>query len=244
MHGIETSGAMKPATLPPNEWQFPAVNDADEHGVVGVGADLSPQTLIAAYAHGMFPMPIEEHGPIAWWSPDPRGVLPLDGLVVTRSMRRSLRRFRVTIDTSFSDVIRTCASLEREGNWIDDQMVEAYIELHRLGWAHSVETWLDDELVGGLYGVKVAAMFAGESMFHIETDASKVALIALVHALRSVDAQLLDVQWPTDHLATLGVTPIARTEYLHRVGRAVQQDCPPIATKHLDSLFDQISEST
>lgn len=238
---------MNPQPLPPNQWQLPPASSADSHGVVGVGADLAPSTLVAAYAHGLFPMPIEQNGPVAWWSPDPRGVLPLDALIVSRSTRRSIRRFRVTIDADFPQVITRCASLPREGGWIDDQMIEAYCELHRLGWAHSVETWRGDELVGGLYGVKVAGLFAGESMFHTATDASKVALVALVHALRSVGAVLLDVQWPTDHLISLGVTPMPRTDYLQRVGRAAATTCSPIATTHLGDLIDlldQIAESS
>lgn len=233
---------MKPEPLPPNQWQLPAASSADAHGVVGVGADLTPSTLVAAYTNGLFPMPVEQNGPVAWWSPDPRGVLPLDALIVSRSTRRSLRRFRVTIDADFGQVITRCAALPREGGWIDDQMIQAYTRLHRLGWAHSVEAWRDGQLVGGLYGVKIAGLFAGESMFHIETDASKVALVALVHALRSVGAVLLDVQWPTDHLATLGVTPMARTDYLQRVSEAVHATCSPITTAHLGGLVDQITE--
>jgi len=205
------------------QWQFPPATEADEHGVVGVGADLEPGTLLAAYRSGMFPMPIPGRRRIAWWSPDPRGVLPLDGLVVTRSLRRSLRRYSVRVDTAFDDVVRACAAPGRDGGWINGAIEAAYVELHRLGWAHSVEAWDDerDELVGGLYGVKVAGLFAGESMFHRRTDASKVALVGLVDLLRATGSELLDVQWLTPHLASLGAVEIPRADYLERLAEAL-----------------------
>jgi leucyl/phenylalanyl-tRNA--protein transferase len=161
---------------------------------------------------------------LAWWSPDPRGVLPLDGLRVSRSLRRSLDRFTVRFDTAFETVIAACADPRRQGGWINDDITAAYTELHRLGWAHSVETWNGDgRLVGGLYGVCVGGLFAGESMFHIETDASKVALVALVEHLRAGGATLLDVQWCTAHLASLGAVEMARAEYLERLDDAVRR---------------------
>jgi leucyl/phenylalanyl-tRNA--protein transferase len=188
--------------------------------LLGVGADLAPGTLLAAYSGGLFPMPVEVDGPMGWWSPDPRGLLPLDGLHVSRSLRRSRRRLNVTLDTAFVDVVRGCADPSRHGGWIDDRILAAYAELHRLGWAHSVEVRdADGELVGGLYGVEIGGLFAGESMFSAVRDASKVALAALVERLRAAPGgsdgrRLLDVQWRTEHLASLGVVEVPRLRYL------------------------------
>lgn len=202
-------------------WQFPPVDGADEHGIVGIGADLKPGTLLAAYRHGIFPMPIDEDREVAWWSPDPRGVLMLSDLHVSRSLRRSLRRYDVTIDRSFDEVISACAKLDRDGGWISPSIISSYTELHRLGWAHSVEVWEDEALVGGLYGVQIGGLFAGESMFHTRTDASKVALVRLVELLRAGNTSLLDVQWATPHLMTLGVTEIPRSRYLRLLAEAI-----------------------
>jgi leucyl/phenylalanyl-tRNA--protein transferase len=217
----------EPALTP---WQFPPATEADEHGVVGVGADLEPGTLLAAYRNGMFPMPIPGRRRLAWWSPDPRGVLPLDRLVVSRSLRRSVRRYELTVDVAFADVVRACAAPDRDGGWITAEIEDAYVELHRLGWAHSVETWDAEhgELVGGLYGVKVAGLFAGESMFHRRRDASKVALVGLVERLRATGAVLLDVQWLTPHLASLGAVEISRAEYLEQLSTALRTATDPL----------------
>lgn len=206
---------------PPSPWGFPPAHTADEHGVVGVGADLEPGTILTAYRAGIFPMPLGERGPMGWWSPDPRGVLPLDGLRVSRSLRRSMSRFEVTVDRDFAGVIGTCARLERDGRWITPEIEAAYLRLHELGWTHSVEVWsaADGSLVGGLYGISVGGLFAGESMFHLATDASKVALVHLVDLLRRGGAVLLDVQWTTDHLATLGAIDVDRATYV-RAARA------------------------
>jgi leucyl/phenylalanyl-tRNA--protein transferase len=166
-------------------------------------------------------------GVLGWWSPDPRGILPLDGLVVHRSLARSARRYDVTVDQAFPDVIAGCADPSRPSGWIDDAFVAAYTRLHRAGWAHSVEVWTkaDEtgarELVGGLYGVAIGGLFAGESMFHRRTDASKVALVHLVERLRAGGGTLLDVQWRTPHLASLGVVSVPRAEYLDRLADAV-----------------------
>lgn len=159
-------------------------------------------------------MPLEAGGRMGWWSPDPRGVLPLDGLRVSRSLRRSIRGFRFSVDTASDDVIDGCADPRRPHGWIDDRMRAAYSELHRLGWVHSVETWHDGRLVGGLYGVSIGGLFAGESMFHRSTDASKAALVHLVEALRDGENRLIDVQWRTDHLASLGVVEWSRAAYM------------------------------
>ena len=163
---------------PPTRWSLPPAAAADDDGIVGVGADLEPGTLLAAYRAGLFPMPFGRRR-IAWFSPDPRGIIPLDGLRVTRSLRRSLRRFDVRRDTAFADVMLRCGDPRRPGGWITPPFVRAYTRLHELGWAHSVECYDDaGELVGGLYGVRIGGFFAGESMFHDATDASKVALVA------------------------------------------------------------------
>ena len=217
-----------PAEPPPSRWELPPADSADESGIVGVGADLEPGTLLAAYRSGLFPMPLRRPRVVAWWSPDPRGVLPLDGLRVTRSLRRSCSRYEVRIDTAFDEVIDACADPQRPHGWIDDAIRDAYRRLHRLGWAHSVEAWTPDgELAGGLYGVAIGGLFAGESMFHRRTDASKVALVALVDILRAGGATLLDVQWTTDHLTSLGAVDIPRAEYLRRLAEACEHPLPP-----------------
>jgi leucyl/phenylalanyl-tRNA--protein transferase len=185
------------------------------------GGDLEPQTLVTAYAAGLFPMPVRRRT-MGWWSPDPRGVLPVDRLVVSRSLRRSLRRFEIRVDTAFPTVADVCGTLPRPHGWITPEIVSAYTRLHELGLAHSVEAWSPDgRLVGGLYGVALGGLFAGESMFHLETDASKVALVALVERLGGDPDVLLDVQWSTPHLASLGVVELARAAYLERLGRAL-----------------------
>ena len=210
-----------PVEPPPSVWELPPAESADRNGVVGLGADLEPGTLLAAYRSGLFPMRAHEGGPIAWWSPDPRGVLPLDGLLVSRSLRRSMRGFTIRIDTAFERVMRECAEPGRPHGWIDESFVNAYTRLHDMGWAHSVEVWADDALAGGLYGVAIGGFFAGESMFHRANDASKVAIVALVAVLRARGASLLDVQWATPHLRSLGVVEVPRSEYLARLAVAV-----------------------
>jgi len=160
---------------------------------------------------------------IIWFSPDPRAVVPLDGLRVSRSLRRSTRRFVVSFDRAFTEVMRRCADPRRSGGWINAAFVDAYTTLHQLGWAGSVECWNEaGELVGGLYGVRIGRFFAGESMFHTDTDASKVALVALVERLADEGARLLDVQWITPHLSSLGAIAIPRDDYLQRLAEAVQ----------------------
>jgi leucyl/phenylalanyl-tRNA---protein transferase len=202
---------------------LPADAPVDPSGLVAVGADLEPGTLLAAYRSGLFPMPFDRRR-IAWFSPDPRGVLPLDGMHVSRSLRRSCQRFETRVDTQFGAVMQECASPHRPGGWIDRRIIQAYTRLHELGWAHSVETYLDGRLVGGVYGVQIGGFFAGESMFHRATDASKVALVRLVGLLRHSGASLLDVQWTTPHLVSLGAVDIARHDYLARLAAAVDDD--------------------
>lgn len=216
-----------PLTPPVSEWTFPPVRDlpADED-LVAVGADLEPGTLLKAYSSGYFPMPVNRSD-IGWFHPNPRGILPLAELRVSRSLRRSTRRYTATVDEAFDDVLAACADPARPQGWIDKRIVRAYTQLHRMGWAHSVEVWDDDGLAGGLYGVAIGGLFAGESMFHRRTDASKVALVNLVEMLSSnTDGPLLDVQWVTPHLASLGVRPISRTEYSRRLNVALTLDLP------------------
>lgn len=215
-----------PVEPPPSRWQLPDPMGADEHGVVAIGADLEPGTLLAAYRHGLFPMPLQRRGPMAWWSPDPRGIIPLDGLRVSRSLRKACARFEVRIDAAFDEVVEACADRRRPGGWISAEIAAAYGRLHELGWAHSVEAWDADGLAGGLYGVAVDGLFAGESMFHRRRDASKVALVRLVEELRTDGLpRLLDVQWATDHLRSLGAVDVDRGTYLERL--AVARALPP-----------------
>ncbi|MCU1360764.1 MAG: leucyl/phenylalanyl-tRNA--protein transferase [Ilumatobacteraceae bacterium] len=204
---------MRPAIEPrASRWRLPDPDTADEHGLCGVGADLEPGTLLAAYRSGLFPMPVRKRV-VGWWSPDPRGILPLDGLTISRSLRRSCRRYEVRFDTRFREVMERCGDPNRPHGWITPAFVEAYERLFEMGWVHSVETYLDGELVGGLYGLRIGGLFAGESMFSAATDASKVALIALVQWLNETGGRLLDVQWQTEHLASLGVIEVSRARY-------------------------------
>ncbi len=196
----------------------------DDDDLVAIGADLAPGTVLAAYRAGLFPMPVDprrRRSKIAWFSPNPRGIIPLDGLHVSRSLRRSMKRFEVRMNTRFTDVVRACGDPRRPGRWITDPIVDAYSHLFDLGWGHSVEVYEDGTLVGGLYGLRIERFFAGEAMFHTSTDASKTALVALVDWLNDTGADLLDVQWVTDHLATLGAVAIPRAAYLDRLADAI-----------------------
>jgi leucyl/phenylalanyl-tRNA---protein transferase len=224
-----------PVEPPPTPWVFPPVDQADDSGLVGVGADLEPGTILAAYRSGLFPMPLGGRGPLGWWSPDPRAVIPIDGLRVSRSLRRSLRRYEIRVDTAFDQVIDHCSDPARPYGWITPEVRSAYRRLHELGWVHSVEAWSVGpgagaaHLAGGLYGMAIGGLFAGESMFHHETDASKAALVGLVNLLLDApdpEARLLDVQWLTPHLASLGATELPRARYLERVKLAIEVPCP------------------
>ena len=186
---------------------------------------IDSSVLIAAYAQGIFPMSLGEEtgGEIGWFSPDPRGIIPIDKLTVSRRLARVIRqkRFDVRVDTAFEAVMRACASDREEGTWISEEIIESYVALHQRGLAHSVETWRDGRLVGGLYGVHLGSAFFGESMFHTETDASKVALVALVERLREKGFTLLDTQWITPHLEQFGAIEIPKAEYLERLSQAI-----------------------
>jgi len=217
-----------PTEPPTTGWLFPDPTGIEDD-LVGMGADLEPGTLLRAYRSGLFPMPADEPGsPMLWWSPQCRGILPLDALKVSRSLRQSVRKMEIRVDTAFTEVIDACADPAREAGWIDRHVRAAYVRLHELGWAHSVETWRGGELVGGLYGVAVGGLFAGESMFHRTRDASKVALVGLVHLLSDeyAAARLIDVQWRTDHLASLGVVTVPRPAYLRMLGAALGVPLP------------------
>lgn len=214
--------------LPPSRWNLPSPREATAgEDVVATGGELDPGTVLHAYASGMFPMHLHDGDAgeqvLAWWSPDPRGVLPLDHLRVSRSLRKSMNHFTFTLDQAFDRVMTHCANPARGHGWINHDIITCYTELHRSGWAHSVEVWNQRaELVGGLYGVEVGGLFAGESMFHLERDASKAALVHLVSVLRACEGpRILDVQWATAHLVSLGVVEIPRHAYLDLIANVV-----------------------
>ena len=213
---------------------FPPVETAmrDPNGLLAAGGDLSPERLIDAYSRGVFPW-FGDDDPLLWWSPDPRMVLFVDELHVSRSLRRVLkaRRFTVTFDTAFREVMLACAA-PREGQdstWITPSMLHAYSQLSRLGYAHSVEAWAEGRLVGGLYGVAIGRMFFGESMFARQTDASKVAFVVLVRHLQRWGVPMIDCQMSTPHLASLGARDIPRAEFLEAMRHLVHQ--PPLGTR-------------
>jgi leucyl/phenylalanyl-tRNA---protein transferase len=211
------------ALLAEHDYRFPDPDraEAQPNGLLAIGGDLSVPRLLEAYANGIFPWYDSDDQPVLWWSPDPRAVLHLDRLRISRSLGRRLKRneYEIRFDTAFAHVIERCArSGERRfGTWITDGMRRAYLELHRQGYAHSVEAWQHDVLAGGLYGISLGRMFFGESMFTERTDASKVALVGLVERLRAWDFLLIDCQVMNPHLESLGAEPMARTEFLKQV---------------------------
>lgn len=224
------------ATEPPaTSFHFDPAATPDERGKVTLGGDLRPGTLLAGYRAGLFPMGLPD-GQLAWWSPDPRAVIVPATRHMTRSLRQSQRHFTTTVNRAFDDVIRACADRgPDEYLWITEEVQAAYNELHRLGWAHSVETWAvapngEPELVGGLYGVCIGGLFAGESMFHRRRDASKVALVTLLDVIAEAErpeARLIDVQWMTPHLHRLGAIDLPRSEFLERSAQAQRLEPPP-----------------
>ncbi len=215
---IQIHTRLLPQPLPPSRFRFPDPRDAPAGGFVAAGGDLAPQTIVAAYRAGLFPWPHDGVDTL-WWSPDPRAILPPDGFHVSRRLARRLRqaRFRVTFDAAFAQVIAACA-VRPEGTWITPGMMRAYLRLHVLGWAHSMEVWNPEgALVGGLYGLHVGGLFGAESMFHRATDASKIALFALTRLAPRAGISLIDVQLPTPHLESLGCEAVPRERYLELV---------------------------
>jgi leucyl/phenylalanyl-tRNA--protein transferase len=200
---------------------FPDPRRGDDEGLVAIGGDLSPERLRAAYAAGIFPW-YNEGFPVLWWCPNPRAILPAEELHVSRSLQRRLGQhdFTLTWNLAFADVIAACGEARKGGTWIVPEMRTAYQRLHLAGYAHSVEVWHHNRLVGGLYGVQSGALFAAESMFHRETDASKVAVVAASRSLHRAGMEVFDVQFATPHLRSLGVREISREDYLGRVSRA------------------------
>jgi leucyl/phenylalanyl-tRNA--protein transferase len=223
---VATSWGAQPQPIGDSRWRFPPADQWPAQDVIAAGADLEPATLIAAYRHGIFPMPLDlpdrDEPLLAWWSPESRGILPLDNLRRTRSLRQSAKRFEVRVDTAFEAVIRACANPARPSAWITPAFISAYLRLHHLGWAHSVEVFdRQGVLAGGLYGIRIDRLFAGESMFHLQRDASKVALAALVDLMRESRMALLDVQWQSEHLQSLGVIEVPRGQYLELLRQAL-----------------------
>ncbi len=208
----------------PCRWDLPDPSRVEPGAdVIAIGADLAPATLLAAYSRGLFPMDLPD-GRLAWWSPDPRGVLEPDQVHVARSLRRSMRAFTFSVDEAFGEVIAACRDARPAEVWITADFVAAYERLHELGWAHSIETWCDGTLVGGLYGIEIGGLFAAESKFHHRTDASKAAVVTLAGLLAAAGGdRLIDVQWRTDHLATLGVVDLTRERYLRRLPAILAQ---------------------
>lgn len=213
-----------PVPLPPSRWVFDPTEWPDDDCIAG-GADLEPETILDAYRAGAFPMPHRRQ--MLWWSPLERGVLGHGDIRISRSLRRSMRDFRFTVDQSFEEVVDACADPSRPGGWITRSIKAAYLRLHDLGYAHSVETRdTDGRLVGGLYGLSIGSLFAGESMFHRAPDASKAALVVLVERMSALPQWLVDTQWRTDHLASLGVRAVPRAQYLDQIGTLVDGPMP------------------
>jgi leucyl/phenylalanyl-tRNA--protein transferase len=214
--------------------RFPPPSEAltEPNGLLAAGGDLTPERLLSAYTHGIFPW-YQDGQPILWWSPDPRAVLTPDGLRISRSLRRSVARrgFEFRVDTEFERVVAACAEPRRygSGTWITAEMAAAYVRMHRLGWAHSFETWHSGALVGGLYGIAIGRVFFGESMFTRVTDASKVALVHAVDLLRARGFELIDCQVASAHTLSLGATEIPRAEFLNRLAEL----CGPAAAPQI-----------
>jgi len=215
-----------PQPLPPCPWAFPDPRRASAAGLISSGGDFEPATIVAAYRLGIFPWPHPE-AEYLWFSPDPRAILPPENLKISRRLGRTIRSggFHVTIDAAFEEVMRCCGECRPEGTWITPALLRGYVELHRLGWAHSVEVWTgEDELAGGLYGVGVGAMFGAESMFHRVRDASKVALAALAQHALAIGIELVDIQVLTEHTERMGGIEIPRSRYLTLLERATAHE--------------------
>jgi len=215
-----------PTEIARRKLEFPDLDETDESGLLAIGGDLSIERLKLAYSKGIFPW-YEKGMPILWWSPDPRMVLFPDKMIISHSLKQSIKKkqFTVTIDTAFERVIKNCAKTTRKGEngtWITREMQNAYINLHEAGYAHSAEAWMDGDLVGGLYGVAIGKAYFGESMFHHVTNASKVAFYHLVEKLNSWDFKIIDAQVYTNHLESLGGEMIPRSQYLHFLESALK----------------------
>lgn len=218
--------------LAQNCWyQFPdPLSITDEYGdLITIGADLEPETLIYAYAHGLFPMHVDmesesDEKTLAWFFPKKRAIFQVDNIRITRSMRKSYKKYECRFDTCFVEMMRLCMTVPRHSGWIDEEFVEAYTDLHNRGLAHSVEIFYEDKLVGGLYGVGFAGFFAGESMVHTMRDASKVALMHLAEKLNAGNVTLLDAQWLTPHLASLGAIEVSRPTYIEMLKQSLKSD--------------------
>ncbi len=243
-----------PIEPPPSRWEFPSTENLDSD-FVGVGGDLHPGTLLEAYRRGIFAMPVSlgkkaaEQPPaktpspkshpqltLGWWSPNPRGVLVPKDIHLSRSLKRSRRRFKVTVDLEFEAVVAGCRAAHSKGVWLTPEMQQAYKSLFDLGWAHSIEVWEPQgQLVGGLFGIAIGQLFTGESMFSAATDASKTAMAALAESMSDQPGSLIDVQWQTRHLKSLGVTEISRADYEARIAELVK--LPPL------KLFCQPTQS-
>lgn len=223
-----------PRDVGQSRWEIPDPHRADLDGVVGVGADLHPTTLVAAYRNGVFPWP-HEGMPLPWFCPDPRAVFDVEAVHVSRSLRRTLRRsgWASTVDAAFAEVVDACGEGRDDGTWITPEMTAAYQRLHDAGWAHSLEVWDGDELVGGIYGVLVGGIFTGESMFHRADDASKVALVDLCARLGEAGASWLDAQLPTTHLRSMGAETWPRPLFLRRLAAVRDLDVRPVADRLL-----------
>jgi len=206
---------------------FPPAWLARSDGLLCIGGDLSAQRILFAYENGIFPW-FSENEPILWWSPDPRLVLFPENINISKSLKKTIKKnfFRLTMDHAFEETILSCAKPRRKeyaGTWLVEEMIEAYLHLHKLGYAHSVETWKEDQLVGGLYGISMGGIFFGESMFSFETDASKIALTALARHLEQHGFDLIDCQVTTNHLLSMGATEISRNAYLDMIQRSIKR---------------------
>ena len=211
---------------------FPNANHADKHGLLHIGGKLTPDWLLDAYTHGIFPWPLSdpshwERNILAWFSPDPRYIFEFDQFHIPRRLERTYKsqRFRITSNADFAGVIRSCAERhQQDGTWITPEMIDAYTEFHHLGYAHSIEAWIGNELAGGVYGVAIGGLFAAESMFYRHRDASNVALIALIQHLKERGYQFVDIQVRTEHTARFGAVEISRSEYLRRLNAALRHN--------------------
>ena len=211
-----------------SQYQFPGLEQLDTKlgDLITVGADLEISTLINAYTNGYFPMEVSidrKNKTTGWFSPKLRGIIPIDKLHVTKSMRRSYKNFTFEIDNNFENIMRKCMETPRKGGWINERYIEKYHDLYNAGFAHSVEVYSQNELVGGLYGVSIGGLFAGESMFSLKSDASKVALMKLIEILKSIGAKLLDTQWLTPHLKSLGAVVVPREKYGQMLKNAIAE---------------------